>query len=638
MKHILLSILILSCVKFTSFSYDVTIPGQLHVGNSFYQDLNPYLLYYRTPFKNVPTDSIVIKFNKGDFREWDKDRLNQFYNDDHYWFCFSIKCLTDKQKNFLLRVKGKGYSVCLYKLDNLNKQLVTIDSASTHTPIGERNEKFRLLTFNINVKDTAREVIFLKVQKTMVRNAIFKFHIFDQASYLQAEMKEQLIMFLYIGFFVIALIFHLLLFAVFRESLHGWQTIYISFSLIFTIYLFDFHVYLIPNGLFPTLSSIPTVILPYICVMTLIVVYMHLLNTPAYPIVHKALQFTLAFSGFSILCSIISYILYFNMIELKFRPLDNLLRIPTFLNFLIYEPILLISSIYLFNRVSLDKRFFLVAVVASMFFWLLTFTEMAGKTDITIIPPNNMVATYGIEIMVFLLITIYKFWGDRKEKHLLMETKLNLQKKLVDDVVKAEEQERKRIAQELHDGLGGYLMGIRLMVNRQRNEEQNEASYTLLKNIEEKLDKAVGEVRAISHNLMPDDFKRSEFTATLKDHLNGLNENGSITFEYFFDEKLNTLEKSIQITSYRILSELIKNIQSHAQATAATIQIVVHPKNIIIHVEDNGIGFDIDRKRNGIGLRSIQLRIEYLKGKMNVESGKLGTNIIIEMPVNTSHE
>jgi signal transduction histidine kinase len=156
----------------------------------------------------------------------------------------------------------------------------------------------------------------------------------------------------------------------------------------------------------------------------------------------------------------------------------------------------------------------------------------------------------------------------------------------------------------------------------------------LFKSIEEKIDHAIQDVRTISHNLMPEDFQSKEFTQILRDHMSMMMQHSNIQFDFYLDEQINLMDKEIQISVFRMLTELLKNIITHANATRATVQIICHRDEMVLQIEDNGKGFKPEAVYEGVGLKSIRSRLKYLNGKLNIDSGKLGTNLIIEIPVN----
>lgn len=601
------------------------------VKDDFSENINENLWYYRTPQKNLHPDSVVFKYESGSFNPWKKDRFKQFYNDDHYWLTGIIKNSSGLTQELLLSFSGIGYSLVIYQLHN--EKLVKIDSSTTHTPIKDRPTRFRNLTFPVTMSADSMVHLFFKVQKTMVRHAVFNFNLSTEKIYIIDELKKNFLMFLYIGFFLFSLIFTAIMYYVFKERLHLYQLLYISLAIIFTLYILHFFVYIFDGKLFVIASSIPTPMLPFLCVLALYLVFMEIAQTSRFSKIHRMLKTTLWLLGFTLLCSLCSYILYFFMPPVLFKKVDNILRLPTFIIVNIYGIVLLISIIYLFRKVAGYVRIFFSTLIISLFFWVLAFMEFSGLGTYTIVPPNNLVVAHAIEIFVFLILSIYQFWMERREKLALLESKLILQEKLINATFEAQEGERKRIARELHDGLGGFLSALRMMVNRKRNNiNENQEIFQTFKEVEVKLDFAIKDVREISHNLMPTDFDSKDFSDILEEHIQYQNVNGEILFEYYIDKKINEFPKLLLINIYRIALELLSNIQKHSGATKSSFQLIVHDDQILLQMDDNGNGFNSSKINEGIGLKNIHSRVELYNGKINIDSGKLGTTIIIEIP------
>lgn len=605
----------------------------LYADEYIHSDLHDYLDYYRTPVKDLSLDSVKKYYESGCFLPWKRDRFKQFYNDDQYWFGFTVGNDTDVPHDLLLGLAGRGYTLTLYEYKDGG--WIQLDSSSIHTPLNQRTFQFRNLTIPVLIEPHTTQRFFLKLQKTIVRHAVFDLKLGTYQLFLESELKEFIWIFFYVGFFLFAILFSLLLYYFFREKVHLYQSFYIFFAIIFSVYTFNLYGYFLRGKAFVVFSSIPTPLILFLCVIVFLFVFRKILETWQYPIIDRLLKVIIVLSCTTVLCSICSYILYFQLPASEFRSIDNLLRIPTFLIFFIYTSGILISIFYLFGKVRKELRFFLAAIFLSMVFWTFSFIEFAGAAELNFIPPNNLIVCHSIEILTFMLLSIYKFWNDRNEKLRLLEKELILQQKLVEVTVEAQESERKRIAQELHDGLGGYLSALRMMVNRKKNKysEQGEAnSAASFTDIQDKLDKAIKDVREISHNLMPSDFETKDFSNILKEYIHYLNENGTIAFEYFVDERINSCDKIILISLYRITTELIRNMQKHSGATGATIQLIMHEDVVQLQVEDNGKGMEMSQS-DGIGLNSIRSRIQYLQGRLTIDSGASGTTFIIEIPV-----
>jgi len=179
-------------------------------------------------------------------------------------------------------------------------------------------------------------------------------------------------------------------------------------------------------------------------------------------------------------------------------------------------------------------------------------------------------------------------------------------------------------------------MALHMFVNQKLHvfrdiKGAGETADTLLE-IQTRLDKSIRDVREVSHNLMPKEFEVNKLTEIIQQHVQSLENNTNINFVLMADEKINTLPKNIQLHLYRMVSELISNILRHSQASEAIIQILTIDHKIQLMVEDDGIGVRAEGGTYGIGLKNIRTRVELLKGKLTIDSGKMGTVIIIEIP------
>ncbi len=205
-------------------------------------------------------------------------------------------------------------------------------------------------------------------------------------------------------------------------------------------------------------------------------------------------------------------------------------------------------------------------------------------------------------------------------------------------VLKGQEEERTRLAKDLHDGLGGMLSGIRHSFTNIKDNlvltDENVKAYERSMNM---LDSSIKELRTVAHNLMPESLVRFGLDTALKDFCESITGSGTLTVSYHsFGMEALKLEKNTEITLYRVIQELVNNIMKHAQATKALVQLQREEQTLTVTVEDNGKGFNeaLLAASKGIGWSNIKNRVEYLKGTVTIESeeGK-GTGITIELPV-----
>ena len=235
-----------------------------------------------------------------------------------------------------------------------------------------------------------------------------------------------------------------------------------------------------------------------------------------------------------------------------------------------------------------------------------------------------------IVLLIFILFSTILFLKKRKERaidKLYEKEKINAAKIIIEE----QEKIREEIAQELHDGVGGSLAGIKLSLSNLQNEKK---CSNLLLEIDN-LEKTYQEIRNISHNLMPVYFHTEKFKDTIDNYLRRIFPNLKIgvCFQCYPESEISQLSYNKKIYIYRIIQELATNIQKHALATNVNIHLIGHQTYLTIMAEDNGIGFDEKKATRGIGLSNIRRRATLYDGKMKIDS-KLGngTTIIIDIP------
>jgi signal transduction histidine kinase len=193
-------------------------------------------------------------------------------------------------------------------------------------------------------------------------------------------------------------------------------------------------------------------------------------------------------------------------------------------------------------------------------------------------------------------------------------------------IISAQEHERQRISQDLHDDLGSTLSMLKF-----RLEESNKTFDNQLISEIETTNKAVEDLRQISYNLMPTMFLQRGLVIALEELIN-VNKIGS-KVEFVHSGKEKRLDLDIELNIFRIIKELLNNALKHAKASKIEFQLIYFDDFLFISIEDNGIGFKENQsKTEGNGLKNINLRVNYLKGKLEFESSKKGTQFSIEIP------
>lgn len=237
----------------------------------------------------------------------------------------------------------------------------------------------------------------------------------------------------------------------------------------------------------------------------------------------------------------------------------------------------------------------------------------------------------GVSSGLFLLFVVVVFNRYRlKQKHRFQQ-KLNAQQKeQAVAVMETQEQERKRIAEDLHDSLGHLLSTAKLNLQAFPESQKHLMENPLLL-----LNQASHEIRNITFNLMPRTLEEEGLVPALNELAKKTTSSGIRMSLHVHGMENVALEMQVQFNIYRIIQEAVNNILKHAQAKEIGIQLVRADGQLTVMVEDDGKGFDpASLKKNGRGLRNITTRSEWLNGKTGIDStpGR-GTTIAIEIPL-----
>jgi signal transduction histidine kinase len=228
--------------------------------------------------------------------------------------------------------------------------------------------------------------------------------------------------------------------------------------------------------------------------------------------------------------------------------------------------------------------------------------------------------------------SIIKQQNDKINQQKIKELQDKIQINSMQSMLTGQELERERISKDLHDSLGGLLSTIKLQVDNLRSKESKVEMIPEYKKATQLLDTAVGEVRSISQNLQPVALNKLGLIAALNDLFNRYNTNSGpeIHFHHFgFPAKLDQM---VSLGIFRIIQEIMNNAIKHAKASEIIVQLNHEDEHIIIHVEDDGVGFDSSLKYRSMGLENIKSRVNYLKGTIEIDSRpNYGTSYLINV-------
>ena len=261
----------------------------------------------------------------------------------------------------------------------------------------------------------------------------------------------------------------------------------------------------------------------------------------------------------------------------------------------------------------------------------------------------NYILVGGALISFLIVLLFYRNYQHKQKLQQQRITELETEKQLTatEAVLKGEEQERTRLAKDLHDGLGGMLSGIKYSLNTMKgNLIMTPENTQAFERSMDMLDSSIKEMRRVAHNMMPEALVKFGLDTALKDFCNNINQSGALQVSYqSFGMENAAIEQTTAITIYRIIQELTNNIMKHAAAKTAVVQLTKTGNQISITVEDDGKGFDTDILKRaqvrpddpvgpGMGWSNIKNRVEFLKATLDVQSdNEKGTSVHIELTI-----
>lgn len=239
------------------------------------------------------------------------------------------------------------------------------------------------------------------------------------------------------------------------------------------------------------------------------------------------------------------------------------------------------------------------------------------------------------------VLSLYMLWEHYRglnqelaQRKLAEQNALNLSSQLLN----AQDQERRKIARDLHDGLGQNLVAAKMIADSFLNRPPDRQKMLDLSAI---LDDAVSSTRSISHLLHPPLVDEIGFTSAARSYLDGFSRRTGIEVSFDLPDNEDRLPRDLELTLFRVLQEALSNIQRHSKSTKAEVQFRANSKAATLKVRDHGVGLPPEMIRNfnengssvGVGLAGMKERVRERNGRFEIQSDSAGTFISATFPV-----
>jgi signal transduction histidine kinase len=252
---------------------------------------------------------------------------------------------------------------------------------------------------------------------------------------------------------------------------------------------------------------------------------------------------------------------------------------------------------------------------------------------------KNELVIGSIGLLAAVLILGYFYFQNRKKNQRLKLQTLEMEqkKKTTQAVMQAEEQERKRIAGELHDSVAQKMVVAKISLEALTNHAQqmNEKEKKIFSNVQTLLEESTTEIRNLSHIMMPQILALAGLSETVKSFLDKV-EQADLKINFSSEGDFTAIPENTALMIYRVIQEAVQNVLKHASATKLDVSMICENNEVDVIIEDNGVGFNTSANdiAAGNGLANLRSRIAFLNGKLDINStAGSGTIIAFYIPL-----
>ena len=572
---------------------------------------------------------VFAQFMRGDFKPlYTTKPFNRGVTSNIWWFALPIRNSLDITNSVILMAATQSASL-ITLFEEKEGRLIPTDFTGYSIPSSERSLDTRLFSFELKMEPYEEKLYFVSVD-TEGGNLYIPFYIDEPSHYWAYETTRATHYGFIIGIFFLAFMISLFLWVKTGESIYGYYVTYIILSFLLILEEDGYAFWWLYGDYFPQLGL---VLIPLTATLGMVLLLQIMLKFHYYSS-HDltAYRFTKIAQGTLLLLALINLLFLFFPFSNVFRSLVYNL---SFIGVVIGAFTAWGGSILKLAQGFKPAKVYLLAV-SIMIVGLLNYSlNTLSITNFNLFYPNGIVVGISLEIIIMIFALAYRYLEMKREKEELLLT-LNKERAVVSEkILQTLENERERLAKDLHDDLGGLLALIKMQLshfsysNPVRGSDLNE-TYSLVS-------KACNDLRAISHDLRLEDQKNRDLCSMLQEIIRHHEKGGELRFNTIF-KNVPPLKFDTKITIFRMLKEVIQNVSKHAKATECKILIIFDKEILHIMVEDNGVGFQetYAGDNKGIGLVNIRSRIDYLEGKMQIQSNSDGTTLLFEIPIGES--
>lgn len=594
------------------------------IARSSGQNPGPKYYYLEDSTRSLRADQALKAYVNGHFSPLSTGALNPGFTNSDYWLVLELDSNYRKEQGVFVIDNAHINEIQAYYLDSHHEAALTprYVTGDFH-PFAQRPIQYNTFAFPLRQKTTT---YLFKIDKHF-ESLQAPFYLTNYARLLASVATEELLNGIFTGILILIVLFGLFLFLNTREKVY---LNYAGYVLVITLWILSnkgigFH-YLWPNShFFPSRARPLFAMLNIVLMIGFLQSFIQQPRKSWFFIPLKILQYFALIICLVIICPV-EYT--------RFGQYSNYVQHTMSLSTLALVALFLGSIVEKIRQGSRPALLYLVATVVLLCFAMLESLYHLGKVNLP-----YLLAHYGmfigvvLEMVIITLGLTMRFNQYRKEKLILLEELNQQQAKLTDTIVAVQEQERKEIADRLHDEIGAMLSVASLQIDSLSQSMDIQKLY----HTRSMMNEISNTVRNISHQLTPIVIEKYGLRKAITDLVDNTNLPSNFKVEAIIIGLEEPMHLQFQFTVYRIIQELVQNAIKHAKAKNVLLQVVEHEDAINIEVTDNGQGVaDFENKKeDALFLRSVRAKVAYLHGIMETNSSQpSGMSILIEIPKN----
>lgn len=595
------------------------------VNGANFENVYDYLSIWIDTTKNTNFQEVALALSKDTVTTKNQINFKKNLGLNPYstWYYLKIQNNSKLENNYWWSFYTHADSIYVYR--KVHSNWMATDTLYRNQLLKNRKAKTRALTIPIPIKYEEKQEILVKlINKRHTQNAFSD--LTTPEHNLLWEKKFYWSVGFFIGTFLIMALISFTLWVVQKKNIFLIFFLYLLVIIVITLSEELMNTVVSNQLLFTSINRFHSLPLSLLAVCFNYSIVSYIFQNKEVKI--RSISFLNIVYKVGLLCSLLSLVLYFVfMNQLHFGQIGFLVfwKINLYLIFIIvaitvYKIIILSLQV---KKILMGLFFILVMLVFNPAGYFLNYSGIVHYYEITY--PNYFYWFVCAEFIFIGALIAWRFQKTTQLKYQLEIENANQEEQMMHKVLMIQEQERQQIARDLHDDLGATINAIKLLVTHNYSEDEK---------LKEMVTNASTDIRAFYKKLTVSSVDELSIKERVDNVLDLYKNISPITFNHIFIGNESKVSGIIRESLFKIFNEIITNILKHSKAKDVTIQFLID-EDIQLIVEDNGIGFNLEKAMNkeGMGLKNIHQRVKNRNGEIHISSTKGNTTIIITIPL-----